>query len=234
MMRMQGILVALALTAAAAAAATPAARAETGELRISRGFGLHYLPLYIMEGRKLVEKHAAQAGLGDVKVTYRTIDGGNVINDAMLSGALDIAGGGVPGFLTLWDKSRTISGREVIGLSGVGAGSVWLVTRNPKVKTLADFTDKDRIAVPGIKTSFVAVVLQMAVAQAFGKENYAKLDPLTVGLPHPEALAAMLSGKTEISAHFSSPPFSYIESDQPGFHRVLNSSDVLGPLTIIM
>jgi NitT/TauT family transport system substrate-binding protein len=210
------------------------ARAEKQELRVSRGYGIHYLPLYVTEKLKLVEKHAAEAGLGDIKVNYSVIDGGNVINEAMLSGALDIAAVGVPGFLTLWDKTRNIPQNEVRGLSGVGAGSVWLVTRNPKVKTLADFTDKDRIAVPGIKTSFVAVVLQMAVAQAFGKENYAKLDPLTVGLPHPEALAAMLSGKTEISAHFSSPPFSYIESDQPGFHRVLNSSDVLGPLTIIM
>jgi len=231
MMRMRG-LIAL-LTLAMTAALSPA-HAETNELRISRGFGIHYLPLYILEGRKLVEKHAAQAGLGDVKVTYRTIDGGNVINDAMLSGALDIAGGGVPGFLTLWDKSRTIAGREVIGLSGVGGGSVWLMTRNPKVKTLADFTDQDRIAVPGIKTSFVAVVLQMAAAQAFGPENYAKLDHLTVGIPHPDALAAMLSGRTEITAHFCSPPFSYIEQDAPGIHRVINSSDVLGALTIIM
>src|SRR5215470_7042077 len=210
------------------------ARAEKQELRVSRGYGIHYLPLYVSEKLKLVEKHAAEAGLSDIKVSYSVIDGGNVINEAMLSGALDIAAVGVPGFLTLGEKARNIPQSEVRGLSGVGAGSVWLVTRNPKVKTLADFTDKDRIAVPGIKTSFVAVVLQMAVAQAFGKENYAKLDPLTVGLPHPEALAAMLSGKTEISAHFSSPPFSYIESDQPGFHRVLNSSDVLGPLTIIM
>jgi NitT/TauT family transport system substrate-binding protein len=211
-----------------------AARAETNELRISRGFGIHYLPMYVLERLKLVEKHAAAAGLGDVKVTYRVIDGGNVINDAMLAGALDIATGGVPGFLALWDKAREIPQSEVGGLSGVGAGSVWLITRNPAVKTIADFTDKDRIAVPGIKTSFVAVVLEMAAAQAFGKENYAKLDPLTVGLPHPEALRAMLSGKTEITAHFSSPPFSYIEYDQPGFRRVLNSADVVGPQTIIM
>jgi len=108
------------------------------------------------------------------------------------------------------------------------------VTRNPNVKTLADFSAKDRIAVPGIKTSFVAVVLEMAVAQAMGKENYAKLDPLTVSLPHPDALTAMLSRRSEINAHFSSPPFSYIENDQPDFHRVVNSVDVLGPLTIIM
>jgi len=223
-----------ALVVLAVAAMLSAARADTNELRISRGFGIHYLPLYIMEGRKLIEKHAAQAGLSDVKVTYRMIDGGNVINDAMLSGALDIAAIGVPGFLTLWDKARTIPGREVIGLSGVGGGSVWLMTRNPKVKTLADFSDKDRIAVPGIKTSFVAVVLQMAAAQAFGPENYAKLDHLTVGIPHPDALAAMLSGRTEITAHFCSPPFSYIEQGTPGIHRVINSADVLGALTIIM
>lgn len=211
-----------------------AAQAETDQLRISRGYGIHYLPMYVMEKLKLVEKHASAAGLGDVKVSYRVIDGGNVINDAMLSGALDIASAGVPGFLTLWDKARRIPQSEVLGLGGVGAGSVWLITRNPNVKTLADFTAKDRIAVPGIKSSFVAVVLQMAAAQAFGPENYAKLDSLTVGMPHPDALAAMLSGKTEITAHFSSPPFSYIEADQPGFHRVINSADVLGPMTIIM
>jgi NitT/TauT family transport system substrate-binding protein len=223
-----------ALVALLMAAAPQGVRAETNELRISRGFGIHYLPMYVLERLKLVEKHAAAAGLGEVKVTYRVIDGGNVINDAMLSGALDIATAGVPGFLALWDKARLIPQSEVAGLSGVGAGSVWLITRNPAVKTLADFTDKDRIAVPGIKTSFVAVVLEMAAAQAFGKENYARLDPLTVGLPHPEALAAMLSGKTEITAHFSSPPFSYIEYDHPGFHRVINSADVVGPQTIIM
>ena len=233
-MKRSSMIVLGALAAIAMITSAGAARAETNELRISRGFGIHYLPLYILEKQKLVEKQAAAAGLGDVKVTYRVIDGGNVINDAMLSGALDVASVGVPGFLTLWSKARGIPQSEVRGLCGVGGGSVWLVTRNPNVKTLADFTDKDRIAVPGIKTSFVAVVLQMAAAQAFGPENYAKLDSLTVGLPHPEALTAMLSGKTEITAHFSSPPFSYIENDTPGMHRVINSSDILGPLTIIM
>jgi NitT/TauT family transport system substrate-binding protein len=233
-MRWHRIVALCAIAAISAGAANRQAFAEAGELRISRGFGIHYMPLYVMEKFKLVEKHAAAAGLGNVKVTYNSIDGGNVVNDAMLAGALDIAALGVPGFLTLWDKARTIPQYEVKGLVGIGAGSVWLVTRNPNVKTLADFTNKDRIAVPGIKTSFVAVVLEMAVAQAMGKENYAKLDPLTVSLPHPDALTAMLSRKSEINSHFSSPPFCYIENDQPDFHRVVNSSDVLGPLTIIM
>jgi NitT/TauT family transport system substrate-binding protein len=236
MARLLAIALALALTGPSAdvVAQSQQTKGESKELRVSRGFGIHFLPLYVMEKLKLVEKHAAAAGLGDVKVSYAVIDGGNVINDAMLAGTLDIASVGVPGFLTLWDKAHNIPQNAVQGLSAIGAGSVWLVTRNPNIKTLADFTANDRIAVPGIKTSFVAVVLEMAVAQTFGQENYGKLDPLTVSLPHPEALTAMLSGKTEITAHFSSPPFSYIEADQPGFHRVIKSSDVLGPLTVIM
>jgi NitT/TauT family transport system substrate-binding protein len=229
-----GRLVFGAVTALALIVPGQYARAETNELRVSRGFGIHYLALYVMESQRLIEKHAAAAGLGEIKVTWSTIDGGNVINDAVLAGALDIASTGVPGFLTLWSKSKGNPRAEVIGLGAAGSGSLWLNTRNPSIKTLADFSDKDRIAVPGIKTSFAAVVLQMAVARAFGIENYAKLDTLTVGISHPDALAAMISGKSEINSHFCSPPFSYLELDHPGIHRVVNSVDVTGKLTIIM
>lgn len=82
------------------------AQAEASEVRLSRGYGILYLPLYVMEQQKLVEKHAKAAGLGEVKVNWRMVDGGNVINDAMLAGALDIAAIGVPGFLTLWAKAK--------------------------------------------------------------------------------------------------------------------------------
>src|SRR5207302_5796310 len=67
-----------------------------------------------------------------------------------------------------------------------------------------------------------------------GMENSAKLYPLTVGVPHPDALAAMLSGRTEITSHFTSPPFSYIELDHPEIHRVVNSVELFGNLTIIV
>ena len=82
------------------------ARAEVSEVRISHGFGVLYLPLMVMASEKLLEKNAMAAGLGEVKATYLVLDGGNVINDAMLSGALDIASIGVPGFLTLWAKAK--------------------------------------------------------------------------------------------------------------------------------
>jgi NitT/TauT family transport system substrate-binding protein len=224
------VLTAVSLTLGLA----PAARAETKEVRISKGFGLTYLPLYVMQHEKLLEKHAAAAGLGDIKVSWPTIDGGNLINDAMLSGTLDIAGIGVSGFLTLWAKTKGQPRYEVGALSALGATSLYLNTRNPDIHSLKDFTEKDRIAVPGVKTSLAAFFLQMAAAQEFGIENYAKLDPLTVGLPYPEATAAMLNGGTEIDSHFASPPFSLIELKSPAVHRVINSVDVFGNLTVLV
>jgi NitT/TauT family transport system substrate-binding protein len=226
---------ALVLAAATLAfAAGAAVRAETNEVRISKGFGLTYLPLYVMQHGKLLEKHAAAAGLGDIKVSWPTIDGGNLINDAMLAGTLDIAGIGVSGFLTIWAKTKGQPRYEVGALSALGATSLYLNTRNPNIRTLRDFTEKDRIAVPGVKTSLAAFFLQMAVAQEFGIENYAKLDPLTVGVPYPEATAAMINGGTEINSHFASPPFSLIELKNPAVHRVVNSVDVFGHLTVLV
>lgn len=210
------------------------ARAEVTEVRISHGFGVLYLPLMVMSSERLMEKHAKAAGLGDVKATYLVLDGGNVINDAMLSGALDIASIGVAGFLTLWAKAKDNPALEVRGLSGMSSSSLYLMTRNPNVKALKDFTDKDRIAVPGIKTSLPAVILHMAAAKEFGDSNYSKLDPITVGLPHPDALGVLLSGRGEINSHMASPPFSYIEDSTPGIHRVFNSVDVLGNITLDM
>jgi NitT/TauT family transport system substrate-binding protein len=221
----------LALALAATTALATAARAEVSELRVSKGYGILYLPLMVMQDKKLVEKHAKEAGLGDLNVTWRLLDGGNVINDAMLSGALDIAGTGAPGFITLWSKAKG-SSAEVVGVSGMSTTGLWLNTNNPAVKSLGDFTAKDKIAIPGIKTSLAAVVLQMAVAKEFGEKDYAKLDPMTVGLPHPEAYQALVSGGTEITAHFASPPYSYLEVANPKVHRVLNASDTLGDITL--
>lgn len=224
---------ALALGGAAAAglAATPA-RAEAGKVRLSHGYGILYLPLIVMRGRKLLEKHAEKAGLGDVETTWQTLDGGNIINDAMLAGSLDIAGTGAPGFVTLWAKAHGIPRSEIVGVSGMSSCALVLNTNRPNIHSLADFTPADKIALPGIKTSLAAVVLEMLAAKQFGQANYAKLDPMTVGLPHPEAYTALMSGKTEIAAHFASPPFSILELQDPKIHKVIAASDVLGDATL--
>jgi NitT/TauT family transport system substrate-binding protein len=222
-----------ALLTAAAAPLPFAARAETNQVRVSHGYSIGHMPLMVMRDQGLIEKHAAKSGLDRLTVEWRVVDGGNVINDAMLAGTLDIAGTGIPAYLVLRD--RTLGKRqEVTAISALDAGALWLNTIDPRIKTLADYGPGDKIAVPGIKTSYAAVVLQMAAAKAFGIENYAKLDPLTVGIPHPEAYAAMMSGGTEVKSHMASPPFSYQELRSPKVHRVLSTKDAIGLLTILV
>src|SRR5258708_23098869 len=96
------------------------ARAEASEIRLSRGYGILYLPLFVVDHEKLIEKHAKAGGVGEVKVTWRILDGGNVINDAMLAGALDIAAIGVPGPVAPWAQTQGQSRLEMAAMPGLG------------------------------------------------------------------------------------------------------------------
>ena len=210
--------------------ATPAARAETKEVRIAQQFGVNYLPLTVMRKLKLVERKTAEMGLGEVSVTWLQFGAGSGMNDALLSRSLDFASGGVGPLLTIWDKTRgTI---DVKGVASLGSMPLYLTTTNPAVKSVRDFTEKDKIALPAVKVSIQAVVLQMAAAQAFGEENYTRLDSLTVSMKHPDALTALLSGGTEINAHFGNAPFQEQELQDPTVRRVLSSYDVVGASTL--
>ena len=215
----------MALCAALGLAAFPAANAEMSEIHVSRQYGISYLPLMIMEDQKLIEKHAKAAGV-DVKVEWSKFASGAVMNDALLSGNLQFASGGVGPFTTLWAKTR--GNLDVKATSAINSMPLFLITNNPKVKTLKDFTDKDKIALPAVKVSIQAVTLQMAAAKQWGIANYAKLDHLTVSMAHPDALTALVSGKSEVTAHLGSPPFQYQELEHTGMHKVLSSYDVLG------
>jgi NitT/TauT family transport system substrate-binding protein len=108
-----------------------------------------------------------------------------------------------------------------------------LIVSRPEVKSIRDFGPQDKIAVSAVKISNQAIALQMAAAREFGPQNYEKLDPLTVGMPHPDAAVALLSGSGGITAHFSSPPFLERELRAKGMHSILSTYDVLGgPATL--
>ena len=211
-----------------------AAQADASEIRVSRGYSVLYLPQMVMQKNKLIEKHAKSLGLSEVKVSWKVLDGGNVINDALLSGTLDVAAVGTPGFLILWSKALGNASAEIAALSGISSTPMYLNTTNPKIKTLADFGPGDKIAVAGVKSSLPAGILQMMVAHEFGPANYTQLDKFTVSVPYPDATAAMLSGKTEINAHVASPPFSFMEVDNPNIRRIANSADILGDMTLVL
>ncbi|MCE4226917.1 ABC transporter substrate-binding protein [Methylobacterium sp. C25] len=203
------------------------ARAEASELRIAKQPGLSYLPATVAEHLGLVEKQAKAAGLPDVKVSWTRLTSGGASNDALLSGGVDMVISGGPNMLILWGKT---SGR-VKGVVCTGALPMKLMSNNPKVHSLTDFTDTDRIATPTIRVGTQPTVLGIAVEKAFGLGALERFNAMTVAMGHPDAMIA-LQNKGSVTAHFSLPPFQEQELAMPGVHTVLDSVDVMGgPIT---
>jgi NitT/TauT family transport system substrate-binding protein len=203
------------------------AAAEVSEVRLAQQFSMGYMQFAIMERNQLIEKHAKAAGLGEVKVYWDRFNGPNFMNDALLAGKVDYVSGGVPGLITLWEKTIGTP-LEVRGVSALSSQPFLLNSRSPHIKSIRDFTDKDRIALPSVKTSVQAVTLQMAAAQQLGDANYGKYDNLTVSMSPPDSTVALLSGASEINNVFSVPPFQFQQLEKPGIHTILNSFDVMG------
>ena len=219
------LLTAIVLSALSAAPAV----AQVPEIKLARQFSMGYLQFNVMEHQNLIEKHARALGIPEVKVSWHTFNGPAAVNDALLAGQIDIAAGGTPGLLLLWSKTKGTP-QEVRGISAMSSQPFLMNTRNPAIKTVADLKDTDRIAVPAVKVSIQAIMLQMAAVKAFGSANFGKLDTLTVSMPPPDATIALLSGAGEVNCVFSVPPFQNQQLEKPGITTVLNSYDVMdGP-----
>ena len=192
--------------------ASGSAFAEANQVRFARQLGLGYLQFYVMQDKQMLEKAAERAGLGKVTATYSGMGTPTAITDALLSGNVDVVGIGLPAFLTMWDKTR--GNMNVRGIVAMNRQPAYLTTRNPNIKSIRDFTDNDRIALPAPKVSVQAIMLQMIAEKTLGK--FDAIDKLTVGMSHPDGTAAMLSGKLEITSHFTSAPFQYQQLENPG------------------
>lgn len=168
---------------------------------VSRLFGTQSLQQDVMKRHKLVEKYAASFGLPDLRATYPGFAGATLANEGLMAGTIHMAGGTVPGAIALWD--RTDSG--VKAAMALNASNPRLLTTNPAVKTVADLTDADRIAMPTVGISPHAIYLQMAAVKALGPSAWSKFDKLTLARAHPESVKSLLV-KKDISCHFSASP----------------------------
>ena len=209
------------------AGATPAT-AEVSQVRLAMQFGLGHLPMMLIRDHHWVEKGAKAAGLGNVTTKWFQLAGSAAMNDALLSSSVDFTSGGLTGIAILWSASKG----KVKAAAAIDSMPFYLMTSNPKIKSLKDFTSNDKIALPAVKVSPQAIVLQMAAQKQFG--NYSKLDGLTVTMKHPDAMAALLSGSGAVDCHFGFPPYQQIEAKNPKIHRVLSSYDIVGPATIVV
>ena len=223
-----GLVALIVLSVLSVSMLSTPSRAEATKITVAKGFGLGFVQLMMMEDRKLIEKYAKAAGLGDVVVEWPTLRSSDVMFDGLLSGTLQVASLGVPGLATIWDKTKGTP-QEIKGLSGFNVIPWSLNTSEPNVKTFKDLANsQNKIAVPGVKVSIQARMLQMEAIKVWGKENFDRLDSRTVSMTNPDGVAAFVSGSKEITTHFTGPPFVQRELKVPGVRTLLTSTDIIG------
>lgn len=207
-----------------------AARADVSEVRFAQQFSMGFLQFNVMAHQHLLEKHAAALGVPDLTVSWRTFNGPDNMNDALLAKAVDVVSGGVPGLVTLWAKTAGTP-QEVRGIAALSQSPILLNSRAPDVHSIKDLTSANKIALPAVKVSIQAVVLEMAAAREWGDKNYDKLDELTMSLSPPDATTGLLTGSGNFDSAFTILPFQNLQLRNPVVHTILDSYDVLGQST---
>jgi hypothetical protein len=104
-----------------------------------------------------------------LNVEWIRLSSGAPINVAPLSESLEFAGGGVGPLLTLWAKTQ--GNLKVRGVAAINDMPMWLNSSNPSVRSIRDLPKANRIALPAVKVSVQAVVLQMAARQRSGGQQ---------------------------------------------------------------
>jgi NitT/TauT family transport system substrate-binding protein len=201
-------------------------QAEDAVVHIKQ-YGLGYMSMMVMEHEHLVEKHAGRVGLPGIRTEWSVLGGRCRRSTRCWQARSALSGRGSTTLAALWDKTAG-TGRDIKALSALQSMPFVLMTRNPAVRSIADITAKDKIALPGVKITGHALTLEMAAAKQWGFPNYDRLDSLTITLAHPDAMAALLGDQSEIDCHLASSPFYYYERAAPGTHKVCKSYDVTG------
>ncbi len=217
------------LSVTAAAAVAPWNRRAQAQpvptIRIARIQGINFLPTYLMQRRHLVEQQAARLGVPNAVVEWIDFPGGGNATDALLAGSVDVVSAGPGNMLLLWDRTRG----QVKGIVSHSALPATLVSRDARLRSITDYGPDDRIAVPTVLVSTQAILLQVAASEAYGADQWRRLNANAVQLGHGDAYAAMLNPKHEVRSHFASPPFITRElANVPGAHVVTSSLDILG------
>jgi NitT/TauT family transport system substrate-binding protein len=198
------------------------------EVRLGIGYGIAFLPTFMCEQSKLVERLAHTQGL-DVTATYHRISGSAEMQDAVLSGSVDIGVFGLQATLLAWEKARGTT-QQVFGVSGVTTLPLVLLTNQADIKSIGDFEADDRIAMPALASPQM-YALQMAAERAFGPGQYDRLRSLVVAMPHPQAYKALTSGESNITAYFAPPPFTQMALRNAHVTTVLTSVEAFGGKT---
>jgi NitT/TauT family transport system substrate-binding protein len=134
--------------------------AETDRIRVGPQYGLPYMQLILMQDRDFRTARAKEPGVPALKIAFVNVSGPAMINDSLISGALDVGACGSSSLITLWDKTRgSNNARRLVGMNVM---PLLLVSRDPRITTVADYGPDDRIALPATKVA----------AKAFGNVEF--------------------------------------------------------------
>ena len=211
---------AFAALAALCVTAAPAMAQE--QIKIGIGYGLAFLPIYICEELKLVEKRAKEIHL-DVRASYQHFLGAGPVEQAIASGAIDMGPFGTAPLLSAWENGKDTP-QQILVVSGLTTMPLTLLSNQPNVASIADLGPSDRIAMPSL-TAPQMYVLQMQSEKIFKKHD--KLHDQVVAMSPADAMTALVEGSGTATAYFASPPFTEIALRDGKIHRVLTSADVV-------
>ena len=192
------------------------------QVRIGLGYGFAFLPLYVCEDLKLVEKQAKAAHL-DVVAKFQHFASGGELHAALAAGQIDIAPFGTAPLLAGAVVAKE-AGRQIVAVSGITSLPLTLLSNQADERSIADLKASDRIAVPTL-TSPQMYLLQMQSQKTFGK--FDRLRNQIVMLSQSQAIAALADNNGRATAYFSSPPFTQMALRAANVHAILSSSDVM-------
>jgi len=197
------------------------------QVKIGTGYGLAFLPIYVCQELKLIEKHAKAAHL-DVRASFQTFVSIEQLQDAIATGAVDMGPFGTAPLLAAWAKDKGAP-QQIFAVSGLTTLPMTLLSNQANEQSLADLTPSDRIAVPTL-TAPQMYLLELQSEKIFG--HYDRLQKQVVVLSHADAIAALVDhanpATEQVTAYFSSPPFTQLALRDGGVHPILNSADVMG------
>jgi NitT/TauT family transport system substrate-binding protein len=117
---------------------------------------------------------------------------------------------------------------NVRGIATMVDSPIFLMTVDPRIKSLTDYGEGDRIAVSAVKVTMQALFLNLAAARQWGWEARFKLDPLTVSMSHPMSIQALHSAKLEVKNYAAIVPFNYEVLKASNARQLMTSYEVLG------
>ncbi|MFW6281791.1 MAG: ABC transporter substrate-binding protein [bacterium] len=188
---------------------------EDNSITIAEQYGLAYAPVQIMKDNKILEKHLGD----DVKIRWKKLANTAAIREAMLAGEVDIGFIAIPPFLIGREK-----GMEWKIITGISMSPLGLMTYKKNIQNLADIGENDLIALPQ-PGSIQHILLAMAADKEFGDPT--RFDDQLITMSHPDGMNALLS-KREIAAHFTSPPYLFMESETKGIHQIISGKEAIG------